>query len=90
MRIEEVTLETVTIEPEGGHRDRSVYDTVTFRVFPPDHPNSFRVPVSVNTEQCPSEAVEDQARFVFHRLIRAVAEATREWDALDPRPRGRA
>jgi hypothetical protein len=86
MRIEEVTLEEVTVEPEGGHRDRAVYDTVTFRVFPAGHPNSFRVPVPVNTDQYPPEAIEDHARFMFHRLIRAVAEATRDWDALDPRP----
>jgi hypothetical protein len=86
MRIEEITLETVTVEPENGHRDRSLYDTVTFRVFPEGHPNSFRVPVSVNTDQYPSEVVEDHARFMFHRLIRALAEATKEWDAFDPRP----
>jgi hypothetical protein len=89
MRIEEVTLETITVEPEDGHADNAVYDTVVFRVFPADHPNSFRVPVSVNTEQYPAEAVEDHARFMFHRIIRAVAEATRDWDALDPRPLGK-
>lgn len=88
MRIEEVTLESVTVEDEDGHADRSIYDTVTFRIFPPDHPNSFRIPVSVNADQYPPEAIEDHARFVFHRLVRALAEATREWDELDPRPHG--
>lgn len=86
MRIEEITLESVTIEPEGGHPDASVYDTVTFRVFDPQHPNSFRIPVSVNADQYPSEAIEDHARFVFHRLVRALADATRDWDSYDPRP----
>ncbi len=89
MRIEEINLEAVSVEAEGGHTDRSVYDTVTFRVFPRGHPNSFCVPVPVNTDQYPAEAVEDHARFMFHRLIRAVAEATRPWDAFDPRPLGK-
>ena len=86
MRKEEVTLEKVTVEPEDRHHDRSLYDTVSFRVFPADHPNSFIVPVPVNTDQYPAEQIEDHARFTFHRLIRAVAEATKDWDALDPRP----
>lgn len=86
MRVEEITLESVTIEPEDGHADASVYDTVTFRIFPDGHPNSFRVPVSVNADQYPAEAIEDHARFVFHRLMRALAAATKDWDKLDPRP----
>lgn len=86
MRVEEVSLESIAIEPEGGHKGTAVYDTVLFRVFDRGHPNSFVVPVSVNTDQYPAEEIEGHARFVFHRLMKAVAEATKDWDRLDPRP----
>ena len=86
MRPEEVTLESISIEHPDGHRDQAVYDTVRFRVFPPDHPNSFVVPISVNTDQYGQGEVERHARFGFHRILRSLAEATREWDRLDQRP----
>jgi hypothetical protein len=86
MRPEEVTLESISIEGRRGHRDQAVYDTVCFRIFPPDHPNSFVVPISVNTGQYGKDEVERQARFVFHRILRSLAEATQEWDRLDQRP----
>lgn len=86
MRREEITLESISIEPEGLHGDGSVYDTIVFRVFDKDHPNSFTVPISVNTDQYAAREIEGHARFVFHRIMRAVTEATRAWDDLDPRP----
>ena len=83
MRPEEITVETVDIERPGVHPDLSTYETVVFRVLPADHPNSFLVPVSVNLSQFPPQEAQGQARFVFHRLMRSLAEATREWDRAD-------
>lgn len=83
MRIEEITVETIDVEPPNTHRDLSPYETVIFRVLPADHPNSFTVPVSVNLSQFGAHDAQVQARFVFHRLMRALAEATAPWDRSD-------
>lgn len=80
MRIEQITVETIDIEPPHRHPDASPYETVVFRVLSPDHPNSFTVPVSVNLSQAPAQDAQRQARFVFHRLMRALAEASAPWD----------
>lgn len=84
MRIEEITVETVAIEPPHRHPDASSYETVVFRVLPPDHPNSFTVPVSVNLSQVGAQDAQRQARFIFHRLMRALAEASAPWDRGTP------
>jgi len=86
MRSEEINLESVAVERPDGHADLATYDTVTFRVFPAGHPNCFRVPISVNADQYPPDEVEAHARFVFHRIMKALAKATADWDRLDPRP----
>ncbi|MDB5460637.1 MAG: hypothetical protein JWO72_2378 [Caulobacteraceae bacterium] len=86
MRCEEITLVSLEVEAPDVHGDLGTYETVTFRVLPADHPNSFVVPISVNIDQYPTEQIESQARFVFHRMMRALAGATSDWDRLDPRP----
>lgn len=83
MRPEEITLQSIRIERPDRHPDLATYQTATFRVLPPDHPNSFVVPVSVNLDQYGPDEVEEQARFVFHRLMRALAETTQAWDRRD-------
>ncbi len=83
MRQEEITVETIDVEPGHLHPDHSAYETVVFRVLPADHPNSFTVPVSVNLSQYPATQAQGQARLVFHRLMRALAEATASWDTAD-------
>lgn len=84
MRQEEITVETVDIEPLHRHPDASPYETVVFRVLPADHPNSFTVPVSVNLSQFPAPVAQRQARLVFHRLMRALSQATADWDDVEP------
>ena len=84
MRPEEITVETIDIEPPGLHADLSSYETVIFRVLPGDHPNSFTVPISVNLSQFAPQDAQAQARFVFHRLMRSLASATQDWDRTDP------
>jgi len=76
MRIEEITVETIDVEAPNTHHDLSPYETVVFRVLPPDHPNSFTVPVSVNLSQFGAHDAQVQARFIFHRLMKALADAT--------------
>lgn len=83
MRIEEITVEAIAVEPPNAHHDLSPYETVVFRVLPADHPNSFTVPVSVNLSQYGAHDAQGQARFVFHRLMRALAETTAAWDRHD-------
>jgi hypothetical protein len=79
MRQEEITVETIDIEPPNLHPDASPYETVVFRVLPADHPNSFTVPVSVNLSQFPAHEAQAHARFVFHQLMRSLAQATASW-----------
>jgi hypothetical protein len=81
MRVEEITVETIDIEPPGRHPDLSTYETVVFRVLPSDHPNSFTVPISVNLDQFPASEAQAQARRIFHGLMSALAKATSAWDA---------
>jgi hypothetical protein len=83
MRPEEITVETIDVEPPGSRSDLSPYETVIFRVLPADHPNSFTVPISVNLSQFGVQEAQAQARFVFHRLMRSLAEATGAWDKAD-------
>jgi len=80
MRQEEITVETIDVEPAHLHHDQATYETVVFRVLPADHPNSFTVPISVNLSQFPATDAQAQARFVFHRLMQSLAEATASWD----------
>jgi hypothetical protein len=77
-----IHIESVGPESVPGHDDSSRYTTVTFRVLEPSHPNSFLVPVSVNIGQFGVDDVEAQARYVFHHLMRTVAETTRAWEGL--------
>lgn len=84
MRTEEIRLESVQLEWPDQHPDLATYRTVTFRVLPAGHPNSFLVPISVNLDQYGPDEVEDQARFVFHRLAQALAEATQGWNRALP------
>ncbi|PVM93652.1 hypothetical protein [Caulobacter endophyticus] len=86
MRPEEISLQSIQVEHPDQHPDLATYRTAVFRVLPADHPNSFLVPISVNLDQYPPEEVEEQARFVFHRMMRALGDATRTWD----RPGGQA
>jgi hypothetical protein len=83
MRVEEITVEAIDIEAPGRHPDLSTYETVVFRVFPDDHPNSFTVPISVNLDQFPAQEAQAQARRVFHGLMSALAKASATWDAAD-------
>jgi hypothetical protein len=83
MRIEEITVESIAVEAPFVHHDLSPYETVVFRVLPADHPNSFTVPVSVNLDQFSAHDAQSHARFVFHRLMRALADATAPWDRAD-------
>ncbi len=80
MRPEEITLEAITVERPDQHPDLATYRTAAFRVLPADHPNSFVVPISVNLDQYGPGEVEDQARLIFHHLMRALAKATAGWD----------
>jgi hypothetical protein len=80
MRPEEITVETIDIEPPGLHPDLSSYETVVFRVLPAGHPNSFTVPISVNLSQFPAQEAQAHARLVFHRLMRSLGQATQDWD----------
>ena len=80
MRPEEITVETIDIEPPGLHPDLSSYETVVFRVLPAGHPNSFTVPISVNLSQFPAQEAQAHARFVFHRLMRSLSQVTQDWD----------
>jgi hypothetical protein len=50
--------------------------------LPANHPNSFVVPISVNLDRYEPDGVKEQARFVFHRLMRALAHATQGWDRV--------
>lgn len=84
MRPEEITLESVQPERPDQHPDLATYRTATFRVLPADHPNSFVVPISVNLDQYGPSEIEEQARRVFHRLMRALAQATQGWDQDAP------
>jgi hypothetical protein len=78
-----IHIESIGPETTEGHDDGGRYATVTFRVLDGDHPNSFTVPVPVNLDQFGQEGVERHARYVFHHLLRTLAETTRDWDALD-------
>lgn len=80
MRIEEITVETIAVEAPNAHHDASAYEMVVFRVLPADHPNSFTVPISVNLSQVGAHDAQGHARFVFHRLMRALADASAPWD----------
>lgn len=80
MNVEEITVETIDIEPPGGRADLSTYETVVFRVLPADHPNSFIVPISVNLSQVSAHEAQAHARKVFHHLMRSLGEATASWD----------
>jgi hypothetical protein len=80
MRPEEITLESIRVERPDRNPDLATYQTVAFRVLPPDHPNSFVVPISVNLDQYGPGEVEEQARSVFHHLASARAHATLDWD----------
>jgi hypothetical protein len=80
MRIEEISLESTDIERPDRHPDLATYKTVTFRILPQVHPNSFVVPISVNLDQFTPEEISTQARFIFHQLIKSVAAATANWD----------
>jgi hypothetical protein len=80
MRPEEITLESIEVERPDQHPDLATYRTAAFRILPADHPNSFVVPISVNLDQYTPEEVETQARFIFHRLMHALAQATQGWN----------
>jgi hypothetical protein len=84
MRPEDITVETIDIEPPGLHADLSPYETVVFRVLPASHPNSFTAPISVNLSQFPAQEAQAHARFVFHRLMRSLSQATQDWDRAEP------
>jgi hypothetical protein len=85
MRVEEISLESIALERPDARTDSGAYNTVTFRVLPPDHPSSFVVPIAVNLAQYPPGEIETHARFVFHRMMKAFADATSAWDRPDPR-----
>ena len=74
-----IHIESIAPETTPGHADASTYATVTFRVLERGHPNSFLVPVSVNTGQFGQDDVEQQARYVFHHLMRTLADSTGAW-----------
>ena len=80
MRIEEISLESTGIERPDRHPDLATYETVTFRILPQAHPNSFVVPISVNLDQFTPEEISTQVRLIFHQLIKSVAAATADWD----------
>ena len=69
------------VQLQGGGKDG--HATVTFRVLEKDHPNSFLVPVLINTAQIDESALTNHARWVFHHLMRTLAETTRSWEGLD-------
>ena len=77
-----IHIESIGPETGPGHEDSSCYATVVFRVLEAGHPNTFLVPVSVNTAQFGEDHIERQSRYVFHHLMRTLAESTRAWDGL--------
>jgi hypothetical protein len=83
MRVEEITVERIDIEPPGAHADLSTYETVVFRVLPADHPNSFTVPISVNLSRVSAHEAQAHARKVFHHLMRSLGQATATWNIGD-------
>lgn len=89
IRQEHIHIDSISPETSPGHEDASRYVTVVFRVLDRDHPNSFQVPVSVNVDQFDDGDVEQHARYVFHHLMRTLAETTSAWRALD-RPQAHA
>ena len=79
-----ITLDHIHVEDvqlQGVAKDG--YAMVTFRVLEKDHPNSFLVPVPVNTTQIDESALTNHARYVFHHLMRTLSETTRNWETLD-------
>jgi hypothetical protein len=79
-----ITLDHIHVEDvqlQGAAKDG--YARVTFRVLDKDHPNTFVVPVLVNTSQIDPSALTNHARYVFHHLMRTLSETTRTWEALD-------
>lgn len=90
MRLEEITVETIDVEAPNIHHDASPYETILVRVLPADHPNSFTVPISVNLNQFGAHHAQAHARFVFHRLMGALAQATTPWDRADGESSGDA
>lgn len=81
IRQEHIHIDSILPEAAPGHDDASRYVTVVFRVLDPDHPNSFKVPVSVNIDQFDEGDVERHARHVFHHLMRTLSETTSAWEA---------
>jgi hypothetical protein len=80
MQPTEITLQSIQVERPDQHPDLATYRTARFRVLPADHHNSFVVPISVNLDQYGPDGIEDQARLIFHHLMKALAEATTAWD----------
>jgi hypothetical protein len=79
-----ITLDHIHVEDVQPQSPvKNGYATITFRVLEKDHPNSFVVPVLVNTSQIDSSALTNHARYVFHHLMRTLSETTRSWEALD-------
>ena len=79
-----ITLDHIHVEDvqlQGAGKDG--YATVTFRVLEKDHPNTFVVPVPINTAQIDASALTNHARYVFHHLMRTLSETTRSWEGLD-------
>lgn len=85
--LDHIHLEGIAPETGPGHADPKDYVTVTFRVLERGHPNSFVIPVSVHRAQFDGSDIADQARYVFHHLVRTLARTTQEWEALG-RPGG--
>lgn len=82
IREEHIHIDSISPEAAPGHDDASRYVTVVFRVLDEGHPNSFKVPVSVNIDQFAEGDVERHARHVFHHLMRTLSETTSAWEAL--------
>ena len=81
-----MTISLDHIHIEDIRRDGAVgrgHAVVTFRVLDSDHPNCFTVPVQINEAQVDPSALTNHARFVFHHLMRSLAESTRSWEGLD-------
>jgi hypothetical protein len=77
--LDHIHVEDVQLQSAG----KDGYATVSFRVLEKDHPNTFVVPVLVNTAQIDASALTNHARYVFHHLMRTLSETTRSWEALD-------
>ena len=79
-----ITLDHIHVEDVQLHgAGKDGYAVITFRVLEKGHPNTFLVPVLVNTTQIDASALTNHARYVFHHLMRTLSETTRSWEGLD-------